>query len=174
MNKDTIVGIIGAAVLIAAMIGVFAYERSMAAATAADGSEADDGMGAVLEGPTLTGTVAVGQDDTQTANLDAGDVGNVTFRLTWEATNGRDTLKFSVVPPAGSGLDGATSEPTDSGDATLTIRVPEGADASGTWQVTVEFTEATPDPLPGGVPPPVPPPGSTDASVSYTVTTSLA
>lgn len=174
MNRDTVVGIVGSAILVAAMVGVFWYERSVA--PVGDAAPTDAGGDPATPPSPVAGTVALGETATTLVNVSSANatVRNVTFQLTWSATNGRDTLKLTVAPPPGSGiLEGAISEPTDSGDVSVTVQVPEGATAVGVWEVKVEFVRADPDPLPGGVPPPTPPPNSTDESVAYSVATTL-
>lgn len=173
MNKDTVVGIVGAAILVTAMVGIFYYERGVAA-DGGIGGPGGPGTNANTTGPTVTGTVALGSTDSKLANITAASAGNVTFRLTWTATNGADTLQITVAPPTGSGImEGSVSEPSDSGEITVTVAVPAGATPTGEWKVDVSFTQATPDPLPGGVPPPTNPPGSTDTSVDYRVAVTL-
>lgn len=173
MNRDTVVGIVGSAILVAAMVGVFWYERSVAQV----GEAPDDAGGNPVAPPSpVTGTVELGETATSLVNVPAANasVRNVTFRLSWTAENGRDTLKLTVAPPPGSGIpEGGMSEPADTGDVSVTVRVPEGATAVGVWEVKVEFVRADPDPLPGGLPPPTPPPNSTDGSVDYSVATTL-
>lgn len=173
MNRDTVVGIVGAVILVTAMVGVFYYERSVAATPNGEG----DGGPATnsTSGPIVSGTVAVGATDSKLANVTATSARNVTFTLTWTATNGADTLQVTVAPPTGSGImEGAVSEPSDSGEIVVTVEVPEGATPTGEWKIDVTFTQATPDPLPGGIPPPTPPPNSTDASVDYSVAVTLS
>lgn len=172
MNKDTLVGIVGSVILVAAMVIVFAYERSNAVATD-DG--APDDMAATFNNHTVAGSVGVGASDTKMDNFTVDGPTNVTFLLTWSATNGRDTLRLTVMPPPGSEMvEGATSEASDEGTISLRVAVPAGGWASGEWTVKVDFTEANPDSLPGGIDPPVPPPMSTDSSVSYSVAVSSA
>lgn len=169
MNRDTLVGIVGCVVLVGAMVGVFWYERSTAEAAAAPGTVTE------IAGPTLDGTVGVGETATELAEFTATSARNVTFTLTWSATNGRDTLKLTVAPPTGSGItEGGMSQEEDDGHITLAVEVPEGASPQGPWEIKVQFVSAEPDPLPGGVPPPSPVPAQTDASVDFTVETSLS
>lgn len=170
MNKDTWIGIVGCFILVAAMVGVFTYERANAQA-------AGTGPGTVTElaGPTISDTVALGDTKTSLAEFNATSARNVTFTLMWSATNGRDTLKLSVAPPTGSGImEGGVSPEEDDGEITLTVQIPEDASPQGAWEVKVEFVRAQPDPLPGGVPPPSPVPAQTDASVAFTVETTLS
>lgn len=171
MNRDTVIGIVGAVILVTAMVGVFYYERNVAAPPVGDGDDAP----ANATGPTATGTVALGETHSQVVNVTQTAARNVTFTLTWSAASGADTLQLTVAPPTGSGiLEGNVSEPSDSGEIVVTVPVPEGASPAGGWKIEVTFSEARPDQLPGGVPPPVTPPNSTDASVDYTVAITLS
>lgn len=174
MNRDTVIGIVGAAILVTAMVGVFYYERNAAPV----GPGAATGTAGNMTGPSVTSSVAVGQTDTKIVNLTQTTAANVTFHLTWTATNGRDTLKLTIAPPTGSGItQGAVSEPSDTGDITVTVPVPAGANPSGGWEVKVEFTSASPGNV-GPATPPVQPPspvpvGQSDANVDYQVAVSL-
>ena len=169
MNRDTLTGLVGVLVLAGAMVGVFFYERGTAQA-AGIGAPDDADAATIPTELSLKGTATLGEVDTQIVTLTQATATSVTFRLSWTATNGKDTLKLTVAPPTGSGItEGGASEPTDTGEITLSVVVPAGASPAGGWEVKVEFVSAQPDPLPGGIPPPTPPPGSTDASVSYTV-----
>lgn len=171
MNRDTTIGIVGCAILVAAMIGVFTYERATAQASGAGIAT----RSVPIVGPTVDGSVQLGKSDTKIANITATSATNVTFHLTWQATNGKDSLKITVAPPTGSGItEGAVSGAQDSGDISVTVRVPAGASPAGGWQVKVEFTNAAPAAMPGGIQPPTPPPNSTDASVTYHVATSIS
>lgn len=89
---------------------------------------------------------------------------------TWiGTTNGKDTLRVTVAPPEASTIPEGGKDTKDTGEVTITVNVPDGTSSAGAWSVKVEFTAATPDPLPGGIPPPTPPPGSTDTSVSFDI-----
>lgn len=135
MKRDPWIGIVGCIVHVAAMVGVFTYERANAAAA-----------------------------DTSASN--------VTFRVTWTATNGRDALS-TIAPPTGGGITEGAEDTQESGEITLTVPVPPGATPAGGWEVKVEFVTATPAPLPGGIPLPTPPPGSTDSSVAFDIAMSV-
>jgi hypothetical protein len=166
MNRDLVVGIVGALVLVAGMVGVFVYERNVAIASGLGQNGAAGGANVTI--PSLSGSLAVGKTDDKMVNVtNASGVTNLTFHLTWKATMGQDTLKILVKPPVGGGVtEGANPPQSSSGDITATVAVPAGVDPSGTWDVQVTFVSAdagTP------VPPPVPVPGTTDSSVSYNV-----
>lgn len=163
MNKDTLVGIVGSALLVAAMVVVFAYERANAAEVRDNG----EGLTPSIGQASLTGTVNVGSSDTKTSDITAVGATNVTFMLTWTASQGTDTLRLAVTPPAGSDITARTSQAEDDGSITVTVPVPADYAAQGNWTLKVDFVSAEPDTLPGGVTPPVG--GMTDSSVSYTI-----
>ena len=166
MNKDTVIGIVGSALLVAAMVVVFVYER----ANAEVGDE--EGLTASIEQPSLSGTANVGQSDTKQANITAVGPSNVTFTLTWTAEQGSDTLKLSITPPSGSEIAAKGSSNEDDGSITVTVPVPADYMGQGLWSVKVDFVSARPAPLPGGVSPPAG--GMTDSSVSYSVAVAFA
>lgn len=173
MNRDVVTGVAGAIVLVAAMVGVFVYERNVA--IAAGTAQTPPTGPLVLDGPGLEGEVALGATEDALLNLTTPGMTNVTFTLTWTATNGRDTLRLTVAPPTGSGVEeGAVSEPEDDGEITVTVAVPNtsptGTLGAGDWKVSVEFVDASPDTV---VDPPVTPPGTTDASVSWRLATTV-
>lgn len=171
MHRDTVIGIVGVVILVSAMVGVFTYERGQAAGIS-DGT----GVGTMtLAGPSLDGTLAVGASADETITLNQTGMTNITFTLTWTATNGVDTMRLSVAPSAETLMTtGASSDAETDGEITLTIPVPNtlanGATGVGAWQVSVEFVSAS-----TGLPaePPVPPPGSTDAEVAWSLATSI-
>lgn len=172
MHRDTVTGLVGAAILVAAMVGVFYYERGVAA------DPTPDDVGAArtvtVGGPSLEGTTPVGQSTDKPFALNRTGVTNVTFTLKWTAQAGADTLRLTVRPSAATGIEeGGVSEPEDDGEIRLAIPVnnttPEGALGVGEWVVTVEFVSAaTGTPLPPGVAP-----GTSDAQVAWAVETGL-
>lgn len=171
MHRDTVIGIVGVVILVAAMVGVFTYERSQAG----DITGGDGLTQTTAAGPEATGTTAVGATADETIMLNQTGMTNVTFTLRWTAANGADTLRLTIAPSAGTGLTtGASSEPEDDGEITLTIPVNNtaatGTTGIGAWQVSVEFVSAS-----TGLPqePPIAPPGTTDASVDWTVGTQV-
>lgn len=164
MNKDTLIGIVGSVVLVAAMVVVFVYER----ANAEVADDTDDNMVASIAQASLSGSVAVGASDSKTNDITAVGPSNLTFTLAWSAAQGSDTLRLTVTPPSGSeGLNTMTSQAENDGSIKLTVQIPAGHASHGNWTVKVDFTQATPDPLPGGISPPMG--GMTDSNVSYTV-----
>lgn len=178
MHRDTVIGIVGVVILVAAMVGVFTYERSQASSQ----GEADGGTLQTLAGPDASGTVAVGATEDKILAFNQTGITNVTFTLTWTPgqASSVDTLRLVVAPGNDTGLtSGFESEAEDDGEITLTIPVanvgPDGILGVGNWQVTVEFVSAaatTPVGQPP-LPPPTAPPGTTDTSVDYALATSL-
>lgn len=169
VNRDTVVGIVGSSLLVAAMVVVFVYERANAEAL---DDEGEGDLTAAIAQSKLSGTVNVGSSDTKTDNITAVGPSNVTFTLTWTASQGSDTLRFTVTPPSGSDLAPMTSSAENDGSISLRVTVPANHESQGLWSVKVDFTAATADPLPGGIPPPAG--GMTDSSVSYSVAVAFA
>lgn len=193
MNKDTIVGIVGAVALLAAMVGVFKYEGSQAQSTL--GSQSFDLTWTTEDaaGPSVDGTSPLRGATEETLVIGDANITRITFTLTWTATAGADTLKLTVVPPEGSGLAANTSSEENDGELDLVFDIPNTvppaatvfgnseehaksrlADTNtklagtGNWTVTVEFVDAT-----GVVPLPGAPPVQQDQQVSWTVSTTL-
>lgn len=168
MHRDTVIGIVGVVILVAAMVGVFTYERGQA------GNLPDAGSGSTTNftAPAESGTVALGATEDVDISLNQTGMTNVTFTLTWTATNGVDTLRLVVTPANDTGLtSGFESDAEDDGEITLTVPVPNtnaaGTTGVGNWRVSVEFVSADPDlPAPDPVPPP---PGTTDTEVDFTI-----
>ena len=169
MNKDTLIGIVGALVLVAVMVLVFAYESVNV--EAADGT--GDDLVASIDQASVSGSVAVGSSDSKTDNITAVGPRNLTFTLTWTASQGSATLRLTVTPPSGgTDVTAMTSQAEDDGSITVKVPIPADYARQGLWTVKVDFTQATPDDLPGGISPPVG--GMTDSAVSYTVAVAFA
>lgn len=172
MHRDTVIGIVGVVILVAAMVGVFTYERGQAADLTGPG-----GTVANLTGPSDDGSVAVGSSTDVTMSINTTGLTNITFTLAWTPGNGVDTLKLSAAPGNDTGLTtGFESSEESDGEITLTIPLnntaTDGKVGTGAWQLTVTFVSASPGgPLP--VSPPVAPPGSTDSAVDFTVESAL-
>lgn len=156
------VGIVGSALLVAAMVVVFVYERANAEVL-----DDDENLTASIAQSSLSGTANVGQSDTKQANITAVGPSNVTFTLTWNAGQGSDTLKLSITPPSGSQIAAKASANEDDESITVTVPIPADYMGQGLWSVKVDFMSAEPASLPGGISPPAG--GMTDSSVSYTV-----
>ncbi len=194
MNKDTIVGIVGAVILVAAMIGVFKYEGSRAQATL--GSKSFDVAWTTKEvtGPTLTSGTALRSSTEEKVTVTESSIVDADFTITWTAQQGEDTLRLTVVPPDGSDLNESSAEGA-SGSLTVTftsINEPPSTDrafgdetketeerlsaqhaksrGTGEWTIRVEFLDAT------GVSGPIPvaPPIAADQEVQWTLATALS
>jgi hypothetical protein len=173
MKRDLVTGTVGATLLVAAMAGVFILERN--AASAPDTGDSPHLGPKSPFVPALTGTVAVGDEHSQDVVVPWTSATHVVFRLTWTATNGKNTLQLNVVAPAHSNItEGLVSDASDSGTISLSPNMPPLANATGDWKVTVAFLRATPNALPGGIAPPTPPPNSTDATVAYRIEVTLS
>jgi hypothetical protein len=170
MDRDVLTGALGAVFVLAAMAGVFVYERG----TAPESAVGDVSSTQNRAGPSLAGSVGLGKTTALLANVTEHSASNITFHLAWKATSGHDQLRLTVAPPARSGIDhGAAPDASDSGDITANVTIPVGADPAGEWEVKVSFESASPDSLPGGISPPASPPGTTDATVSFSVFTAV-
>lgn len=182
MNKDTVVGILGAVILVAAMVGIFYYEGTQAPSGVATGPTtpgAPPGGSAnltVSDGPRLAsdGSQPAGATVTKNVTINQTGVRRVEFTLTWtddasQPPGGPDTLKLTVTPPSGAGA-GAKSDERNTGSIALTFENLTAA-ASGQWMVSVQVT-STGDPA-TPVPPPVPLPVS-DTGNSWAVATKVS
>lgn len=165
MNKDTVIGIAGAVMLIAAMVGVFAYERANAEVPDEGGEPTPE---ASIGQETLTGNVDLGSSVTRTNNITAVGPSHLTFVMTWSASEGSDTLRLTVTPPADSGLAQRASQEEEDGSITVRFAIAAEHVSHGDWTLKVDFTRATPDDV-AGIPPPAG--GTTDSTVSFGIGT---
>lgn len=181
MNKDTVVGILGAVILVAAMVGIFYYEGTQAPTGVANGPGGPATNPSVranlttVDGPKLSsdGSQPAGPGVTKNVTINQSGVRKVEFTLTWTDDNsaapgGPDTLKLTVTPPSGAGAT-AKSDSKDTGTITLSFENLTAA-ASGQWAVTVEVT-STGDQAPP-VPSPIPLPIS-DTGNSWSLATKV-
>jgi hypothetical protein len=166
LEKDTVIGIVGACILVGVMAAVFVYEYQNAPGADPDLTEAN------VAGPTVQDTTNVGQATRKAVPLDLEHITNVTFTLTWDAQNGQDTLQLIVQAPNGTTV---TSPESDSETITLEVPVPDGdedaAAGKGGWNVTVRFVRNTPPaglPVVGTLNPP-----AGDTSVAWRVASSI-
>ena len=168
MHRDTVIGIVGVVILVAAMIGVFTYERGQA-------SELTDGGSAStmnFTAPAVGGNVAVGATSENVVTLNQTGITNVTFTLTWTAgQNSDDTFMIVVVPPNGTGSPVESPAEAD-GEITVTVPV-ANTDSAGTlgvgdWQVSVQFVSAATS-TPAGPPPVDPGLPTTDTAADFNV-----
>src|ERR1051326_592820 len=97
MNRDTVIGLVGAVILVVAMVGVFRYERA----------QPETGVDAFTQiaapGPTAKGTTNVGAKSDATLPVAKTNVTKAVFTVTWTANAGKDTVTLTVTPPAGVG-----------------------------------------------------------------------
>lgn len=112
MDKDTVVGIVGAVILIAAMVGVFYYEGTSADITGAGGSGwAVTWTTGTMGGPTADGDTQEGQTSSETLTISAANLTKIEFTLSWTDNVGSaDEFRLVVHPPGG----GAPKEVTGS------------------------------------------------------------
>lgn len=129
MDRDVVVGIVGAVVLVAAMVGIFFYERSVAPVADADGG----GAATNATSASASGTTAVGESTTETVFLSGG---NATFTLTWTpGQQSTDTLGITVTAP-----DGTQSAPVEGSTSPLEVAL---AGPAGNWTIEVAFVSAS-------------------------------
>lgn len=166
MHRDTVIGIVGVVILVAAMVGVFTYERSQASDLGGD-----DGTSTGNFTASLSGTSPLGEENAEPQNMTVNITGitNMTFTLSWRPgqQTSVDTMRLVVVMPNNMTQE---SDPEDDGEITLTIPIPADADSAGEWQIVAAFVQAdAAAPVVGE--PPVQPPGSTgrDTEVSWTL-----
>lgn len=173
MHRDTVIGIVGVVILVAAMVGVFTYERGQAGDLTPDGGLTTG----TAPGPTASGNVALGASADSTLTFNETGMTNITFTLTWTPGAGVDTLRLVLAPAAGTGItSGFESEPEDDGEIVIVVPVnntaADGALGVGDWQASVEFVSAR-----AGTPgPPVEPPAGTpltDDSVDFNIATTV-
>lgn len=146
MNRDTITGIVGAVILVTAMIGVFQYERSISAAT---GNSAGALTLANVTGSSLTGSLAAGATFDDVVNVTHGNLTLVTFTLQYDGGAG---LSLNVESPTGNSSSG------DGNGATVSFVVGSAESSAGTpwtlgtgdYKVSVANTDAPQptDPVP--------------------------
>jgi hypothetical protein len=170
MNKDTVVGILGAVILVAAMVGIFYYEGTQSPSTVAVGGT---GPFAVTWKSDMTSLAAVtgqsplGQGASKTVNVSAMNLTKAEFTLTW--TNdpspgpGPNHLTLAVKTPDGRTFNASSNTGTVTVSVTPINPVPSvnrtggnaEADAqaalasaytatngTGTWTVTVTYDAA--------------------------------
>lgn len=171
MNKDTVVGILGAVILVAAMVGIFYYEGTQApGAVGGGGPGGAGGAGGAFRtanatGPGDSGQLAAGASEDLSVNITRANLTAVEFRLEWTdeniPQNTPDEFRLAVTSPGGVTLEATGAQ------SPVTVRfsplneVPTGAAAApgtvgtGTWRVTVELVSVGQPgglPLPGQVP----------------------
>lgn len=164
VSKDTLIGIVGAVILVAAMAGVFWYEGANAGGA---GSQRFDVQWstATMDGPTVEGETQEGESTDETVELTTANITEVSFTLSWSDDVGDpDTFRITVTSPDGSLMN---STEGDSGEIRVafpgvndlppekTVLADSEEDAraqladqhtktlgQGEWQVTIELVEA--------------------------------
>lgn len=166
IDRDTATGIAGALVLIAAMGGVFFYERAQF-----DTYEVDWEMATVNE-TSATGELDEGGSAEHTFTVEAERLAEVRAEVAWQGDEGDpDTFEVAVAGPEedlsaetsgdASPIEAAvpiSEEPeTDTAtgrsleDARAQLNASESwSDGSGEWTITVTLAEAPGTGLPGG------------------------
>lgn len=113
-NRDVVIGIAGAAILIAAMAGVFFYERAQFA-------EYDVSWNQVQAGSSSEdGTLNEGQDRSYTFTADADRLSSITLTLSWTDDVGAgDTFEVVVQGP-----DGTYTASQEASSSPLEVSIP--------------------------------------------------
>jgi hypothetical protein len=160
-----VVGIVGAAILVAGMVGVFAYERNVAPPPTGTSTDGGAGGGAIPQPASASGTTSVGQATTTAVHVNATRASFANFTVSWTpGQTSSDTLQVNVTGPSGE----KATQSGNGGRIVLSIPVPAGASPTGDWNVTIAFVSAAlAGPVTPPVNPPVSPPAGTDGSVSW-------
>lgn len=175
MHRDTVIGIVGVVILVAAMIGVFTYERGQAANLPGTGGGAGNATFSATA-PAIS-AVAVGGSGVANVTLNQTGMTNVTFTITWTpGQNSIDTVSVSIAPGATTQMTtGASSDPENDGSIEVTVPIPntasDGTIGVGPWEITVTFESAALN-TPAGQPPVQPPPPvpvQPDSTLDFTV-----
>lgn len=176
MHRDTVIGIVGVVILVAAMVGVFTYERGQATVT--DGTPG--GALANFTGPTSEGNVAIGATADNDVVINQTGLTNITFTVTWSpGANAVDTVRVIAQPANDTGLSTAyESEAENDGEIVITIGPlnntgPDGRLGTGNWRISVEFVSSEFD---AGAGPPLDPPDPVpagDDAIDFAIETQL-
>lgn len=171
LKKDIMIGIIGATILVAAMVGVFRYEASRATGSAFE----VEWESLTLAGPGESGTLQDGQEAQVQLDISQQNLTAVSFVLTWTddvANSDPDEFELVVVSPEGEEkrasasngrfevtFDDLTVQPSpqtvlagSEADARRQLASQASETGTGTWSVTVRLVEAgNLEPAPGVV-----------------------
>lgn len=169
LNRDTLVGIVGAAILVAAMAGIFWYEGTRGAGTTGSFRFDVEWATAAENGPQTSGNLAEGESTDETVAIEREGLASVDFVLVWTDSVGTgDTFKVTVTSPTGetktaeatndggaegeakvtfTGLNPAPSATSVAGDdeEDAKRRLTEGTGMTGgvgDWMVTIELVQA--------------------------------
>lgn len=170
MKRDLVIGIVGAAILLAAMVGVFRYEAARAG-DAFDVAWTTE----TSAGPSTSGQTAEGAESQVTLSVNQTNLTSLTFFLNWTDDIGDpDEFELTVIDPDGvsqtvTGSTGslavtfsnlsATPPPTrtlgqDEADARARLaQANTGTAGIGTWSFVVRLVDAGDQSVPAaGVP----------------------
>jgi hypothetical protein len=179
MNKDTVVGILGAVILVAAMVGIFYYEGTQApGGGTTPGGPGPGGPGGLnvttVDGPTAQG--AAGETPApKTLNITQVNLTQVELIVTWtNPQTGNQAFTVAATSPSGTAL----SDTSNTGMASVVFSplsqpsAQTSLNGTGTW--TVEVTPgASANPACAGVGP-LPLPGNPCAPPAWSLTTRLS
>lgn len=172
LKKDLIIGIVGATILVAAMVGVFRYEASRTAGNAFEVEWTSQSF----DGPKANGVTQEGQTTATTLDVKRANLTAATFTLVWTddvANSQPDEFQVTITSPDGvvrdaTGSNGRVEVKFDNiaiqpapqtvlagSEAEARSRVDQQASTSGTgtWQVSIKLVNAGDLSTPvGGVP----------------------
>lgn len=169
MKRDTVIGIVGTVLLVAAMVGVFRFE----AAQGGGSSWTVTWETAEIEGPGDSGTTAAGVTTPVELELLVPNVTRIEFVLTWtDDVGAADAFELRVTSPAGENATAASETgrlslvvdelapvpgemrllaATQAEAEARTARDATTRAADGTWGVAVYLERARGVEAPGGV-----------------------
>jgi hypothetical protein len=186
MNKDTVVGILGAVILVAAMVAIFYYEGTQAPAGTATGGGGNLPPGTTFRetsaaGPSASGNAQGGTPAEGDIMVNATNVTAIEFTLTWiddvpdpTTASGNDEFSVTITTPDNRSLPAVTS---NNGTATVLVRplcgvpngtIPAGPCMTGTGRYHYSV-EVTPQGAAAPVPAPVPLPGVADGGNDFSI-----
>lgn len=185
LKKDLVIGIVGATILVAAMVGVFRYEAARAGGSAFE----VDWVSETLAGPSVTGSTDEGDQSDVAVQIDQANLTEVRFVLSWTdetANSDPDEFELVVISPDGvqrnatasSGSVAVVFEDLAVQPAPQTVLAGSETEArgklegqeshvgTGEWQIVVRMIDAGDVPVVGGVVP-------QDPGNAWTLETSL-
>lgn len=188
--KDTIIGIVGAVILVAALVGVFYLEGSQGGAAGGTPNEVS-WTDRSLDGPELSGETEEGSSTNDTLPVPHGNLTTFDVVLTWTDDIGDpDRFRLTVTSP-----DGALVKEAEGESGRLNVTFPDvntvppettvygdseddarskvaqqhtRTRGMGNWTVTIELVDAGDfSPIPGG------PPAQEDTSNTWELTSEI-
>lgn len=153
MNKDTLVGVFGAVILVAAMIGVFYYEGSQPAVPGGGGALTFNVVWQTsrVDGPGAEGDAALNQAENAAVSVAQRNVTRAEFTFTWAASNCDPSDVTQAFPPSpgnvrltvdGPGAIPAKSDTKDTGEIRLAVENLTSPPTVGTVQADSEADAA--------------------------------